>query len=59
MMKIAIILILATASLAHGQSISVGKAFPNLSLPSVETGKVTEVNSLFGKKLMLHLFASW
>lgn len=47
------------ATSAQGQSLSVGKVFPEVVLPSVETGEKTSFSSLGGEKMMLHLFASW
>ncbi|MFT4550873.1 MAG: hypothetical protein ACI8XO_000801 [Verrucomicrobiales bacterium] len=39
--------------------LSPGKAFPTVTLPSIESGEETLLGDQFGKKLVLHLFASW
>ncbi|WP_435892910.1 hypothetical protein [Oceaniferula spumae] len=44
---------------AYGQDYSSGNYFPEITLPSVSTGEPTAFKTLTGKKLMLHLFASW
>lgn len=46
-------------SSAQGQNLSVGKTFPEVVFPSVETGEKISFSSLVGEKMMLHLFASW
>ncbi len=43
----------------HGQKLSPGNYFPEMTLPSVATGEPVAFESLTGKKLVLHLFASW
>jgi hypothetical protein len=37
----------------------VGQAFPTLSLPSVEDGRPLSLADFRGKKVILHIFASW
>jgi hypothetical protein len=37
----------------------VGQPFPAIVLPSLEGGKPMAVSDLRGKKLVLHIFASW
>jgi len=37
----------------------VGKSFPDLTLPSLEDGSPTSIADFRGKKLLLHVFASW
>ena len=55
-----------TASIALGSSASgqstqfeVGQPFPNIALPSLEEGRPTSIADFRGKKLILHVFASW
>lgn len=37
----------------------VGQPFPGLELPSIEDGRATSVNEYRGRKLVLHVWASW
>jgi hypothetical protein len=37
----------------------VGEPFPHLVLPSLEDGSPLSVTSFRGKKLVLHIWASW
>ena len=37
----------------------VGQPFPDLVLPSVDDGKPTSISAYRGKKVLLHIFASW
>ena len=37
----------------------VGKPFPELTLPSLEDGTRTSIADFRGKKVLLHVFASW
>jgi len=36
-----------------------GQPFPDLLLPDAETGRATSVADYRGRKLVLHVFASW
>jgi len=38
---------------------SVGDVFPDLAFPSLEDGTPTRLSDFRGKKVMLHVFASW
>ena len=40
-------------------SIEVGKPFPNLVLPALADGKPSSIAQFQGKKVLLHVFASW
>lgn len=40
-------------------SFEVGSPFPTVSLPSIEDGGPLSVEKFRGKKLVLHLWASW
>ena len=49
-----------TASAAHAQSaIEVGSPFPDIVLPSLEDGSPTSITAYRGRKVVLHVFASW
>ena len=37
----------------------VGKPFPTLAFPSLEDGHPRSITEFRGKKLILHVFASW
>ena len=37
----------------------VGTYFPDLTLPSLEDGRPSSLVDYRGKKLLLHIFASW
>lgn len=37
----------------------VGKPFPTLAFPSLEDGQPRSITEFRGKKLILHVFASW
>jgi hypothetical protein len=39
--------------------IKVGEPFPTIVLPSLQGGKPMSVADFYGKKTILHLFASW
>ena len=53
------LLVLASVSLGWGRDIQVGEAFPSLVLPSLETGEPASVADYRGRKLVLHVWASW
>jgi hypothetical protein len=38
---------------------AVGTAFPTISLPSLEDGRPMSIADFRGKKVILHIFASW
>jgi hypothetical protein len=39
--------------------LNVGKEFPDLLLPSIEDGSPLSVSLFRGRRLLLHVFASW
>ena len=48
------------ASAAHAQpAIEVGSPFPEIVLPSLEDGSPTSITAYRGRKVVLHIFASW
>ncbi|ANM29684.1 hypothetical protein ABI59_08965 [Acidobacteria bacterium Mor1] len=57
----ALLLMPATTALAQGLDIpfEVGQPFPELSLPSAEDGQPLSIRDFRGKKVVLHVFASW
>ena len=40
-------------------SLKTGTNFPDIQFPPIEGGEAVGVSSFAGKKLILHLFASW
>ena len=46
---------------ASAQSVQfeVGQPFPDIVLPSLEDGRPVSIADFRGKKLILHVFASW
>ena len=42
-----------------GPVFEVGAAFPTLALPALEDGRPSSVADYRGKKVILHVFASW
>jgi hypothetical protein len=38
---------------------TVGEAFPDLAFPSLEDGTPRRLSDFRGRKVMLHVFASW
>ena len=59
------LLIGATSAVpAYGQrgvasSFEVGQPFPAITLPALEDGRPASLADFRGKKLLLHVFASW
>ncbi len=51
-------LTLATAPL-EADDLEIGKPFPTLALPSLSDGKHASVADFRGRKLVLHIWASW
>ena len=52
--------LVASASLAGGTGrITVGEPFPTLTLPLAEDGRPSSADEYRGKKVVLHVFASW
>ena len=44
---------------SQGPALEVGRPFPDLFLPSLETGRPVSLAEFRGKKLILQVFASW
>lgn len=55
----ALLAINGIAAQADPPKLAIGEPFPNLTLPSMEDGSPTSITSFRGKKLILHVFASW
>ena len=52
-------IILSASSKAEDLDLRVGQYFPAIFLPSLGGGKLRSISSFRGKKLILHVFASW
>ena len=48
-----------TFSLSESSVFHAGEPFPDLLLPDAETGRPTSLADFRGRKLVLHVFASW
>lgn len=44
---------------ASGTGLAVGDRFPELVLPSLSDGSPTSISSFRGRKIVLHVWASW
>ena len=55
----ALLAINGIAAQADPPKFAIGEPFPNLTLPSMEDGSPTSITNFRGKKLILHVFASW
>ena len=53
------LLFAATAAAAKPHPFVVGEPLPELLLPSAEDGRPLSLAELHGRKLVLHVFASW
>jgi len=49
----------ASATQRRDSPFAVGDIFPDLAFPSLEDGTPTRLSDFRGKKVMLHVFASW
>ena len=49
----------ASATQAASVELKVGRSFPNMVLPSLVDGRPASISQFKGKKLILHIFASW
>ncbi len=49
----------ASAAQRRDSPFAVGDIFPDLAFPSLEDGTPTRLSDFRGKKVMLHVFASW
>jgi peroxiredoxin len=45
--------------MASAPEIEIGKPFPELALPSMDSGKPMSIAAFRGKKVILQVFASW
>ena len=57
-------LAMAMCFVAHSASaappdLTVGKPFPNLALPALNGARAMSISDFRGKKVILHVFASW
>lgn len=50
---------LGAGALAQTPQFEVGRPFPDIVLPSLEDGRPTSIADFRGKKVVLHIFASW
>ncbi len=55
----AIGLLCAGISGAEPPRLQVGEMFPDIAMPSVEDGTPLSIASFRGRKVILHVFASW
>ena len=47
------------SAFAASPDLTVGKPFPNLVLPALDGGRAMSIADFRGKKVILHVFASW
>ena len=60
MMFLRLLAFLSVANFSWGAvSLKPGDRFPEIEFPPIAGGEGVTVSSFGGKKLMLHLFASW
>ena len=52
-------LLVCSAPLGFAQNLPVGEPFPSFALPSLATGEAVSISDYRGKKLVLHVWASW
>lgn len=50
---------LGASAMASAPEIEIGKPFPELALPSMDSGKPMSIAAFRGKKVILQVFASW
>ncbi len=55
----AAVLMTATASVKAQSVIEVGQPFPEVVLPALKDGSPASIAMYRGKKVVLHIFASW
>jgi len=53
------VLLFMTTIIAWPQTIKLGDPFPEISLPEVRDGQPMSVTDFRGRKVLLHVFASW
>lgn len=54
-----VVLLMPYACAIEENDIQVGKAFPLLSLPSLQSGAPASVQDFRGQKVVLHIWAAW
>ena len=54
-----LILALAFPAFAGSNELVVGQPFPHIALPLLDDGRPVSVSDFRGRKLVLHVFASW
>ena len=52
-------LLLGGPAVAMERALGSGQMFPDIHLPDLASGKLQSISSFRGKKLLLHIFASW
>jgi hypothetical protein len=52
-------LALAAPAFAGSNDLVVGQPFPRIALPSLDDGRPVSIGDFRGRKLVLHVFASW
>ncbi len=55
----ALLAISGMAALAKPPKLEIGEPFPDLTLSSMEDGSSISIADFRGRKLILHVFASW
>ena len=63
-MRLALLSLLALSTMSHTPAIAasvlrVNEPFPDLALPALDGGKPLSISDFRGKKVVLHVFASW
>ncbi len=58
-LAITVSIALGADALAQSPHFEVGQPFPDIVLPSLEDGRPASIADFRGKKLILHVFASW
>jgi len=53
------ILVIVMHSVLSAQGLEVGKRFPEIRFPLLEGGGLSSVAAFRGRKLVLHIWASW
>jgi len=63
-MRLALLSLLTLSTMSHmpilaASALRVNEPFPDLTLPSLDGGKPLSISDFRGKKVVLHVFASW
>ncbi len=58
-LAMAVSVALGAGASAQSPQFEVGQPFPDIVLPSLEDGRPTSIADYRGKKVILHIFASW